>query len=55
MTTTGTIHVMPVGDLIQHEAADDCVCGPKTQPIELDDGAIGWMQLHHMLDNRTAH
>lgn len=50
-----TVHVIPVGDLIERDPDDECVCGPTTQPVELDDGAISWMMLHHSLGGRTSH
>ena len=51
----GTVHVLPVGDLIAHEeTGDDCPCGPRIEPVPADDGSIGWLVLHHSLDNREA-
>lgn len=47
-----TLHVMPVDDLIEHDA--DCVCGPTTVPVERDDGTIGFYVVHHSLDGREA-
>lgn len=52
---TDTIHVIPVQDTVEHEPADDCICGPATQLVECDDGAIGWMMLHHPLGGREHH
>jgi hypothetical protein len=49
------VHVTPVNDLIEHEeVSDNCVCGPTTEPVERDDGSIGWLITHHSLDNREA-
>jgi hypothetical protein len=45
-------HVVPVDDLIKHETTDDCVCGPAQQAVIRDDGSIGWVVVHHALDNR---
>lgn len=48
------VHVLPVGDLIEHQARDDCPCGPRTEPVERDDGSMGWLHVHHSLDGREA-
>ncbi|GAA1082814.1 hypothetical protein GCM10009665_80430 [Kitasatospora nipponensis] len=29
-----------------------CVCGPRVQPVERDDGSVGWLIVHHSLDGR---
>ncbi|MEU8334819.1 hypothetical protein [Micromonospora tulbaghiae] len=48
-----TVHVLPVNDLIAHEAeGDDCPCGPRTEPVPADNGAIGWLVVHNSLDGR---
>lgn len=48
-----TYHVHPLGDQIEHNlTGDDCVCGPATQPVEREDGSIGWLIIHHSLDGR---
>ena len=49
-----TAHVVPVGDLIEHPADEDCVCGPTPEPIEKEDGAVHWIVTHHSLDGREA-
>ncbi len=46
------VHVVPVNDLIDHEDADDCPCGPAMIPVERDDGSIGWVVSHFSLDGR---
>jgi hypothetical protein len=48
----GTAHVVPRGDLVEHETSDDCPCGPTAQPVTRDDGSVGWVMLHHSLDGR---
>jgi len=48
------IHVMPVGDLIEHATTEDCPCGPRCEPVERDDGSFGWLHVHHSLDGREA-
>ncbi|MFE3461382.1 hypothetical protein ACFXKD_27880 [Nocardiopsis aegyptia] len=49
-----TVHVVPLGDLIEHED-EDCPCGPTPEPVEADDGSIGWVITHHSLDGRELH
>lgn len=46
------VHVIPVNDLVDHEADDDCICGPAADPVKRGDGSIGWVMLHHSLDGR---
>jgi hypothetical protein len=59
----GSAHVRPIGDLVEHEAAPDCVCGPTPQEVTVDlyaDGSdvpigsavAGWLFVHHSLDGR---
>lgn len=40
-------HVMPRGDLVAHEADEDCICGPDAEFVE---GGIVFT--HHSLDGR---
>ena len=40
-------HVTPVGDLIEHEDSEDCVCGPDWKEESGSD-----IYVHHSLDNR---
>jgi hypothetical protein len=47
-----TVHVLPVDDLVEHQDADTCVCGPTTEPVPAEDGYIGWLVVHHALDGR---
>lgn len=48
-----TLHVHPVGDLMEHDTdSEDCTCGPTTEPVVRDDGSIGWLIVHHSLDGR---
>ena len=51
---TDTLHVSPVGDLIDHTADDDCPCGPRTEPVQREDGSMGWVVVHHSLDGRES-
>lgn len=51
MSMPSTVHVTPVDDLIDHDG-EDCICGPTTEPVPCDDGAFGWVIIHHSLDGR---
>jgi hypothetical protein len=31
---------------LEHQANDECPCGPVTEPVELEDGEIGWLVVH---------
>ncbi|MFD6094706.1 hypothetical protein ACFVWN_01285 [Nocardiopsis flavescens] len=48
------VHVMPVGDLVEHDNSGeaDCLCGPATEPVHRPDGSVGWVIVHHSLDGR---
>jgi len=49
------LHVIPVGDLVGHDtgtAEPDCACGPRVEPVQRDDGSMGWLIVHHSLDGR---
>ena len=46
------LHVLPIGDLIEHASDDDYLCGPTAQPVKADDGSIDWMLIDHGLDGR---
>jgi hypothetical protein len=48
-------HVIPRDDLIEHESDSDCVCEPECEPVDRDDGSIGWLYIHHSLDGREQH
>lgn len=52
------LHVIPLGDEIEHDTASgdpDCVCGPRMQPVQHDDGSMNWLLVHHSLDGREQH
>ncbi|MER7507071.1 hypothetical protein ABTX82_01780 [Streptomyces lavendulae] len=51
---TATLHVLPIGDLVEHTSEDDCLCDPTAQPIESETGSIGWLMIHHSLDGRET-
>jgi hypothetical protein len=46
------LHVMPARDLVEHVSSEDCVCGPRTEPVFRDDGSNGWISVHSSLDRR---
>jgi len=46
-------HVVPVGDLIEHELTERCVCVPSSRLIPAHDGDI-WQLIHNSLDGREA-
>jgi hypothetical protein len=51
----GILHIAPQGDLITHDTSSteaDCVCGPRTVPVEQKHGGYGWLIVHHSLDGR---
>lgn len=50
------VHVVPLDDLIEHETPSHsfCPCGPIDEPVRRADGSIGWVYVHHSLDNREA-
>lgn len=52
MTDQDTVHVTPVGDLIDHDTTEDCVCVPAAVPVPRSDGSTGWVITHHSLDGR---
>jgi len=55
MTMSGNeAHVIPVADLIGHEASEECACVPQARLVTLADGSDGWLLVHHSLDGREA-
>jgi hypothetical protein len=51
-----TVHVFPVGDLVEHNTdGADCPCGPTTETVFRDDGSNGWLVTHHSLDGRERY
>lgn len=46
----GDVHVVPIGDLIDHEETEDCICGPD---VEIHPEC--WLVIHHSLDGRERH
>lgn len=47
-----TMHVIPVNDQIEHEESDECACVPAQEPVEREDGSVGWVVVHHAWDGR---
>ena len=47
----GEVHVVPVGDQIDH-TAQGCVCGPRDDAVKRPDGSVEWVTVHHSLDGR---
>lgn len=45
-----TVNVLPIDDLIAHEASLDCVCGPRE-----DNYGYGVIFVHNSLDGREEH
>jgi len=46
-------YVFPVNDLVDHDTdGGDCVCGPTVEPVERDDGSMGFLVSHHSRDGR---
>jgi hypothetical protein len=49
------IHVLPVGDVVEHETTSDCICGPDVEYIDPETGETypsGPLVVHHSLDGR---
>lgn len=44
------LHVIPIGDDVDHEETGDCPCGPH-----LDIEGAGLIYVHHSLDGREQH
>jgi hypothetical protein len=42
-------HVIPVDDLIEHKADENCICDPTCEPAKRKDGTFGWVYIHHPL------
>lgn len=45
-------HVMPVGDIVEHEPDELCICGPTGSERTLVLGRLKWLFVHHSLDGR---
>ena len=48
-----TIHVVPLGDLIEHITdGTDCLCGPSIEYLGEGGDGDAWLISHHSLDGR---
>lgn len=60
--TNGYVDCVPVNDLVAHEYADDCVCGPDVGLVDRDEDDLPvpgawrnrdvWFRDHQSLDRR---
>lgn len=41
------VHVYPQNDQIGHELNEECACLPEVEPVEREDGSIGYVYVHH--------
>ena len=48
----GDQHVVPVGDHVEHDANQNCICGPTAQSQYRDDDTVYLLWVHHSLDGR---
>lgn len=56
MPLVTTMHVFPIGDLVEHEVdGEPCVCGPSTEWLIGRDGSTGKLVTHHSLDDRELY
>ncbi|MDX3520707.1 hypothetical protein [Streptomyces scabiei] len=46
------VHTVPLDDVIVHDFAADCPCGPTARPIPREGRPDGWVHTHHSLDGR---
>lgn len=52
-----TLHVVPRGDLVEHDTATEeasCACGPAVEHCTYDHAPDGWLVVHHALDGRDT-
>ena len=49
-----TLHIVPLGDVVERATTDDCVCGPTDQPVKQEDGSVRWLVVHHSADGSEA-
>jgi hypothetical protein len=50
--STAPLHILPVGDLIEHERDEGCVCGPIETVLHRADGSDTRAFSHMSLDGR---
>lgn len=54
---TDHVHIRPANDDVEHDTSStepDCVCGPRVEPVQREDGSFGWLIVHHSLDGRET-
>jgi hypothetical protein len=51
-TQDNEVHVIPRGDAIDHPLTDECICGPRNEVVQRDDGSFGWLAVHNSVDGR---
>lgn len=44
------VHVVPVGDLIEHVTVGECPCGPRPKVAKREGGSVCRLVVHHALD-----
>ena len=49
-----TLHVLPLGDIVDHAENPDCICGPIGRSEEDGSAVAGCIYVHHSLDGREA-
>lgn len=49
MVTDNTTHVVPDGDLIEHDTDPSCICGPTLELRQGADLTYRWAYVHHRL------
>lgn len=51
---SGDVHVVPVGDFVDHETDQGCVCRPTPELVDPDTGVAhrAALWVHHSLDGR---
>lgn len=47
-----SLHVVPVGELAEHEMTDGCPCLPEQHLVERDDGSARWAVVHRAMSCR---
>ena len=48
------VHVIPLGDRVEHAEDENCICGPRPTAVFRTDGSNAWLHTHHSLDAREA-
>lgn len=49
-----TLHIRPAPGADDHLANDDCWCGPTCEPVQREDGTIGWLYVHHRVQQAQS-